>query len=54
MKQYAITLKYRGKPIKAETTEDAEYLFNELFKIYKEDIWNDCDITATEIKEQEE
>lgn len=50
MKKFAITLEYKGMPIKADTAEDAEWMFNELFEIYGKDVWNDCDIIATEIQ----
>lgn len=53
-KKFAITLEYKGMPIKADTAEDAEWLFNELFEIYGKDVWNDCNIIATEIQDNEE
>lgn len=53
MKEFSITLFYRGVPIKADCVEDAEYLFEELFKIYGTDVFNDCDIVATEIEKEE-
>ena len=49
MKNFSITLVYKGVPIEADCAEDAEYLFEELFKIYGVDVFNDCDIVATEI-----
>ena len=54
MKKFTIALEYKGMPIKADTTEDAERKFNELFEIYGKDVWNDCDIIATEIQDNGE
>lgn len=48
MKKFTITLEYKGMPITAATAEEAEWKFNELFQIYGKDVWNDCDIIATE------
>jgi AAA+ superfamily predicted ATPase len=54
MKKFTITLEYKGMPIKADTAEEAEWRFNELFEIYGKDVWNDCDIIATEIQDDGE
>ena len=54
MKKFTITLEYKGAPIKADTAEEAEWRFNELFESYGKDVWNDCDIIATEIQNEGE
>lgn len=51
MKKFTITLEYKGEPIKADSAEEAEWKFNDLFEIYGEDVWIDCDIIATEIQD---
>jgi len=53
MTEFSITLFYKGVPIKADCAEAAESLFKELFTIYGTDVFNDCDIVATEIKKEE-
>ena len=53
MTEFSITLFYKGVPIKADRAEVAESLFEELFEIYGADVFNDCDIVATEIEKQE-
>jgi hypothetical protein len=53
MTEFSITLFYRGAPIKADCAEAAEGLFEELFEIYGADVFNDCDIIATEIEKEE-
>lgn len=52
MKEFSITLFYRGVPIKADCAEAAESLFQELFEIYGADVFNSCDIVATEIEKE--
>lgn len=52
MKKFSITLFYRGVPIKADCMEVAESLFKELFAIYGTDVFDSCDIVATEIEKE--
>lgn len=54
MTEFSITLFYRGVPIKADCAEAAESLFKELFTIYGTDVFNDCDIVATEIEKEKD
>ena len=53
MKKFSITLFYRGVSIKADCAEAAESLFKELFEIYGTDVFDSCDIVATEIEKEE-
>lgn len=53
MKEFSITVFYKGTPIKADCAEAAESLFQELFEIYGADVFDSCDIVATEIKKEE-
>lgn len=54
MKKFAITLEYKGLPIKAATEKEAEWMFRDMLEIYGKDVWIDCSITATEIQNEGE